>query len=339
MRVFLTGGTGFIGKPLVQALRRRNWQVIALVRRPDSPEASVIASLGAQLAHGDVTNRESMCEAMRGADIVIHNAGSYEFGLTPEAARHMQVINVDGTKNVLGLALELGIAKIVHVSTIVAAGRTDLEIVDEGFQRRYPATTIYEATKADAHQVALEHQRRGAPISIASPAGVVGPGDHSSLGYLARMYVRGYGLPLMPMGRRATVHVDDCAEAIALTAEKGKIAENYILSGGVMSYQEMFETWKTTPGGPKFMLYLPRPIGEIGCGLMEPLQRLLHLPNVLSREVFTTGSVNWCYSGAKAERELGLHFRDAQQAWLDTLEGERQRAQAGKSWRNLKSSV
>lgn len=339
MRVFLTGGTGFIGKPLVQALRRRNWQVIALVRRPDSPEARAIASLGVQLVHGNVTNRESMREAMRGADIVIHNAGAYEYGLTPEATRQMQVINVDGTRNVLDLALELGVAKIVHVSTIVAAGRTDQQIVDESFERRYPASTTYEATKADAHQIALEYQRQGAPISIASPAGVVGPGDHSSLGYLARMYVRGYGLPLMPTGRRATVHVDDCAEAIALTAEKGKTGENYILSGGVMSYREMFETWKAAPGGPKFMLYLPRMIGEIGCGPMEPLQRLLRLPNVLSREVFTVGSVNWCYSGAKAERELGVHFRDARQAWLDTLEGERQQAQAGKSWRNLESSV
>lgn len=335
MRAFLTGGTGFIGKPLVQALRRRNWDVIALVRRPEGPEARAIGNLGAQLLRGDITDRESMREAMRGADIVIHNAGAYELGLTPETARQMQMINVDGTRNVLGLALELGIAKIVHVSTIVAAGRTDLEIVDETFERRYPTTTIYETTKAEAHQIALEYQRRGAAISIASPAGVVGPGDHSSLGYVARMYVRGYGLPLMPIGRRATVHVDDCAEAIALTAEKGKIGENYILSGGVMSYQEMFETWKATPGGPKFMLYLPRAIGEIGCGLMEPLQRLLRLPNVVSREVFTIGSINWCYSGAKAERELEMRFRSAQQAWLDTLEAERQRVGLGKSWRDL----
>lgn len=83
------------------------------------------------------------------------------------------------------------------------------------------------------------------------------------------------------------------------------------------------------------MLYLPRQIGELGCQMMEPLQRLMHLPNVLSKEVFAAASVNWCYSGAKAERELGVRFRDPRQAWLDTLEGERQRAQAGKSWRNL----
>ncbi len=335
MRVFLSGGTGFIGKPLVQALRQRNWDVIALVRHPDSPQARMIGSLGAQLFRGDVTNRESMREAMNGADIVIHNAGLYEMGLTPETARLMQAINVDGTRNVLGLALELGIAKTVYVSTMAALGPTDQQVVDETFERRYPTISIYEATKTEAHEIACQYQRQGAPLSIASPAGVVGPGDHSSLGYLARMFVRGYGLPLMSMGQRATVHVDDCAQAIALTAEQGQINENYILSGGVLSYREMFEIWKTTSGGPKFMLYLPRQIGELGCQMMEPLQRLMHLPNVLSKEVFAAASVNWCYSGAKAERELGVRFRDPRQAWLDTLEGERQRAQAGKSWRNL----
>jgi dihydroflavonol-4-reductase len=335
MRVFLTGGTGFIGKSLVQALRQRNWEVTALVRHPDSSQAQAIGHLGVKLAKGDVTDRESMKNSMQGFDIVIHNAGCYEYGLTPEGARQMQVVNVDGTRNVLGLALELGVGKIVHVSTIAALGFTGQQLEDESYKRQQPTTSVYEATKTQAHEVAREYQRQGAPVVIASPAGVVGPGDHSSLGYLARMYVRGYGLPLMPVGQRATVYLDDCAEAIALSAEKGKVGENYILSGGVLSFHEMFEAWKTTAGGPKFTVFLPKIVGELGCGLFEPLQRLFHLPNVLSREVFTSGSLNWCYSGAKAERELNMRFRDGRQAWLDTLEVERQRAKAGKNWRNL----
>lgn len=335
MRIFLTGGTGFIGKSLIQALRQRNWEVTALVRRVDSPQAQAIAGLGVQLLAGDVTNRESMHDAMQGADIVIHNAGWYEYGLTPESAQRMQVINVDGTRNVLSLALEIGVGKIVHVSTIAALGFTGERLEDESFERQQPTTSVYETTKTQAHEIACQYQRQGAPVVIASPAVVVGPGDHSSLGYLARMYVRGYGLPLMSMGQRATVHLDDCAQAIALIAEKGKVGENYILSGGILSSREMFEAWKTTAGGPKFAIYLPKIVGELGCGMFEPLQRLFHLPNVLSKEVFTSGSLNWCYSGAKAERELNMHFRDGRQAWLDTLEVERQRAKAGKNWRNL----
>jgi nucleoside-diphosphate-sugar epimerase len=75
MRVFLTGGTGFIGQPLTAALRARNWDVTALVRKPDAAPARALVALGVTLAPGDVTERDSMRASMTGADLVIHNAG------------------------------------------------------------------------------------------------------------------------------------------------------------------------------------------------------------------------------------------------------------------------
>ena len=60
MKIFLTGGTGFIGQALTKSLLRRGWSVTALVRKPDSPQAQVLSIMGAQLATGDVTERESM---------------------------------------------------------------------------------------------------------------------------------------------------------------------------------------------------------------------------------------------------------------------------------------
>jgi uncharacterized protein YbjT (DUF2867 family) len=80
MKVFLTGGTGFIGQPLTRALVQRGWEVVALVRRPDSPEAHTIEAIGARLVRGDVTNRESIGEGMTGADVVIHNAAGTSWG-------------------------------------------------------------------------------------------------------------------------------------------------------------------------------------------------------------------------------------------------------------------
>ena len=65
MQIFLTGGTGFIGRCLTQALLRRGWSVTALVRKPSSLQAQALSKLGAQLATGDVLERESMREACR----------------------------------------------------------------------------------------------------------------------------------------------------------------------------------------------------------------------------------------------------------------------------------
>jgi nucleoside-diphosphate-sugar epimerase len=89
MRVFLTGGTGFIGQALACVIRKRGWQLDALVRRPDSAPALYLASLGATLVTGDVTERESMRAAINRADLVIHNAGIYQWrrrGVAPAYA-------------------------------------------------------------------------------------------------------------------------------------------------------------------------------------------------------------------------------------------------------------
>lgn len=96
MKVFLTGGTGFLGQPLTRTLIQRGWEVTALVRRPDSAEAKTIQVIGAQLVLGDITDCESMREAMRGADVVIHCAGWYEFGITRQAQDTMRAVNVQG---------------------------------------------------------------------------------------------------------------------------------------------------------------------------------------------------------------------------------------------------
>ena len=100
MHVFLTGGTGFIGIPLVGALRQRGWSVTALVRDQQSRAAQSLVQLGATLAPGDITDRESMRAPMTGADLVIHNAAWYEVGIGGGGAdRRMQTINVEGTRN------------------------------------------------------------------------------------------------------------------------------------------------------------------------------------------------------------------------------------------------
>jgi len=336
MRVFLTGGTGFIGQPLTRALLQRGWEVVALVRRLDSAGAKTIQAMGAQLVQGDITNRDSMREAMTGANAVIHNAGWYKFGITKQEQNLMRAINVQGTENTLELAVELGIPKIVYVSTILVFGATGDVVADETFQRRVPPQSYYEQTKTEAHELAVKLQQRGAPIVIACPAGVIGPGDHSGLGYLVRMYVRGMLPPVLwaANGRRAHVYVDDAAEAIVRCVEYGRVGEAYILSNGIMRHQDMFNFWKQTPGGFKTTLFwMPDSLAMLFNQVAELFERLLGLPIIFSREFALAAFASWQFSAAKAERELGMHFRSLEQAWLDTLEAERTIAQKKKTRR------
>jgi nucleoside-diphosphate-sugar epimerase len=324
MRIFLTGGTGFIGQALTKRLLARGWQVVALVRKPESPQASTLAKMGAQCATGDVTDRESMRAPMKGADIVLHNAGHYEFGVDKAGSQRMQAVNVTGTENVLGLAQELGIPRTVYVSTVLAFGDTGPEMRDETFTRQAPCRSAYERTKTDAHRVALRFQQSGLPLIIACPNAVIGPNDHSVWGYFVRMYINRV---MPPMAWAADtifgcVEVDDLAEGIALAAEKGRLGETYALSGEFRSFRDHMALWTTRPGAFRAAFWLPASAAALAFAPLEPLQRSFGLPAFISRETVAAGATNMYLSAEKAKRELGWTHRSAEAAWNATIDGE-----------------
>ena len=323
MKVFLTGGTGFIGGPLTQSLIARGWNIVALVRNPDGPQALALTRLGVQCVAGDVTDRESMRADMKGADIVVHNAGWYEFGVTANVGKLMHAINVIGTDNVLSLALELGIPRSVYVSSTIFWGETGSEVCDETWQRQKPYQSYYEQTKAEAHKIALGYQQRGLPLIIVCPNAVVGPNDHSVYGYFLRMYLNHILTPFAwaPDVMTSRVYVNDVGEGIALAAEKGRIGETYILAGEPNSQREMIESWMTRPGGFKVRFYIPNWLAKMLFAPLEPLQRLIGLPAAVSREsVSANFSMN--FSSTKAQRELGWTYVPAREMWLGILDRE-----------------
>ena len=339
MKIFLTGGTGFIGRPLTRCLIARGWNIVALVLKSESKQAGALTSIGAQCFAGDITDRESMRAGMKGADIVVHNAGMYELGVTGDRRKLMQAINVSGTDNVLSLALELGIPRSVYVSSAVVWGETGTGACDETYQRQKPYNSYYEQTKTEAHEIAQQYRRRGLPLIIVCPNGVVGPNDHSSYGYFLRMYLNHL---LMPYGWapdiiNSLVHVNDVAEGIALAAEKGQIGETYILAGEPISRREMVDIWMKKPGGFKIGFYVPKWLAKVLFAPVEPLERLSGLPAAVSSET-VSASVSMNYSGEKAKRELGWTYLPAREMWFGIIDRELELL-AGRKKRDLMSRL
>lgn len=324
MKVFLTGGTGFIGHSLVKALLARDWNVTVLVRKPNSPQARALSMMGAQLAVGDVTERESMRMAMNGANIVVHNAGHYEFGLDKAGKQRMHAINIAGTDNVLGLAHELSIPRTVYVSSVVAFGETGTDARDETFTRRAPCRTTYEQSKTDAHEIALRHQQLGLPLIIVCPHAVIGANDHSSWGYFLRLYINHIMPPIgwSPNAIHALVYRDDLAEGITLAAEAGRIGEMYFLSGEARTFREHLNYWTKKPGALRPLIWLPASLAALCFAPLEPLQRMLGLSAFISRETVVAAATNLYYSNEKAKREFGWTHRSAAAMWSATIDGE-----------------
>src|SRR3954451_10064168 len=211
MKVFLTGGTGFIGGEAVRQLRERGDEVVCLVRNP--AKAAKLIELGCELASGDLGDEAAIRQGMEGCDAVVHAAAIYEVGIPASQREAMKEANVGGTERVLGAALEAKVPKVVHVSTVGVFGNTGGRIVDESYE--HPAvdfTSCYEQTKWEAHQVAKRLIGEGLPCVIVQPGGVYGPGDTSSIGELLNQFLGGR-MPLLPFPELGLclAHVEDVA--------------------------------------------------------------------------------------------------------------------------------
>jgi nucleoside-diphosphate-sugar epimerase len=333
MRVLITGGTGFIGRPLVRGALRRGWDVTVLTRRPHSPEARDLASEGGRLVVGELTDRASLKAAFEVTrpQLVFHNAGWYELGIPARDRRRMWSVNVEGTENVLSLAAEEAVGRVVYTSSTTALGDTGGVMADESFERKTPALSYYEQTKTEAHAIALRHQRANEPVVIACPAQAVAPGDHSPFGVLARLFVRRRLPPLSwaPAGAFTFGHVEDVAEAIVLAGEKGRSGATYFVAGTPLTNLELMRVWGEATGLRPPFIWLPRPLAMAQASLAAPLLRAAGQTAFLSPEVVRSSYVSFRYSSQKAILELGASFRPADTTWAETLREEMRRARPG----------
>jgi nucleoside-diphosphate-sugar epimerase len=333
MRVLITGGTGFIGRPLVRGALRRGWEVTILTRRPHSPEARELAGEGARLVVGDLADRASLRAAFEVShpEIVFHNAGWYELGIPARARRRRWSVNVEGTETVLSLAAEAVVKRVVYTSSTTALGDTGGITADESFERKAPMLSYYERTKTEAHAIALRHQRANEPVVIACPAQAVAPGDHSPFGVLARLFVRRRLPPFTwaPEGAFTFGHVEDVAEAIVLAGEKGRSGATYFVAGTQLSNVELMRVWGEATGLKPPFVWLPRPLAMAQASLAAPLLRAVGQTAFLSPEVVRSSYVSFRYSSQRAIRELGASFRPAETTWAETLREEMRRTRAG----------
>jgi dihydroflavonol-4-reductase len=326
MRVLISGGTGFIGKQLTHKALQRGWDVTLIVRKPDSQAARDLAGQGANLVLGDVTDRTALDAAFSVArpDMFFHNAGWYELGISRGLRRRMWAVNVEGTENALTLAASHGVPKSIYTSSTTALGDTGGNVADESFTRVAEPLSYYEYTKSEAHTVALRHQAAGESVVVACPAQVIGPGDHSAFGQLARLFLRGL-LPPVTWGAESWFtfgHVEDVAEALVLAGENGKIGEIYFIGGKAITSRMMMDVWGDAANRRPPFIWLPRSIALAQAALIAPLLRLAGKSAFISPEVVRSSFVSFRYSSAKAEAQLGAQFHSAEQAWSDTIEAE-----------------
>ena len=320
MKYFVTGATGFVGGRLTRQLAAAGHKVIALVRSPS--KADDLAKRGVHLIAGDVTDRDSMRAPMRDVDGVFHVAGWYKIGVRD--TRPGRATNVDGTRNVLELMRELGVAKGVYTSTLAVNSDTHGVLVDESYRYHGPHLSEYDRTKALAHDVAETFARRGLPLVIVQPGLIYGPGDAGPSHDLLVNYLK-RKLPVVP--RRTAfcwAHVDDIANGHLRAMELGRAGENYYVCGPPHTLVDALAIAERLTGVPAPRVTVAPALLKAMSTLMRPIERVVPVPaNYSSEYLRVSAGVTYIGSNAKARATLGWIPRDLETGLAETLEHEK----------------
>ena len=320
MRVFVTGGAGFIGRAVVRQLRARGDAVTAAVRDP--ARASSIDALGAHLVQTDLGTVAGVRDAMRGCDAVIHLAASYRVGITPSERPAMYEANVGAMARVLDAAIGLAIPRIVAVTTVNVFGNTNGQLVNETY-RRDPADgflSYYDETKYLAHRLAEARIADGAAVMIAMPGVTYGPGDHTPIGAQLKAAFDGT-LRMITGGDMgiSAVFVDDLAGGILAVLDRGRIGESYVLSGECLTLEDAIGVVAQAAGRRPPRFHVSTALLRVA----EPLAQLALRVGVLRYDLAETlrasDDVTYWATHGKATAELGYHSRPLSQGAADAF--------------------
>jgi farnesol dehydrogenase len=307
MRVFITGGTGFIGSRLTEKLISQNHDVTLLVRNPSA--AAFNGNDKVTMIKGDLFNNAVLLEGMKDCDWVFHMAAYAKPSYKDPSI--VTGINVDGTVNVFEAALESNVKKVVFTSTGGTMSYShDGKSVDESTNPDPELQTLYEKTKAEAEKIALDFSKKGLAIVTVNPTRVYGPGkltESNSMTKIIRLYISGLWRIIPGDGKSIGnyVFIDDVVEGHILAARYGKSGERYILGGENHSFRELFDIIGETAGKRRILVNLP-------AGLMKGIIKLFNFISKISGSApaITMDWLdkylnNWIMSSDKAIKELG----------------------------------
>ncbi len=325
MKVFVTGGSGFIGQRIVDQLVKRGDEVVCLQHKKgiDRP--------GITTVQGDLLRKETLA-SMRGCDAVIANAAIYEFGPSRSVRKTMRDINVTGTKNTLDAALELGIPKIVYTSTVAVLGDTTpygVATEENIAGYAYPCLALYNITKREAHLYAQQLvDQKQAPIVLAMPSVVFGEGDHSAVGDFFQDLAAGTALGLPKLNIKYNFnYVGDVAAGILLCLDKGKPGPYFIAGPEANNLNPTDFYVRAAELGS-----LPVPKRRVSLGLLRVAEILYRLKGALTNkhqkvnaETLDGFKLNWQVTNAKAVRELGYTTRPLDEGIRLTIEWYKQK--------------
>ena len=237
--ILITGGTGFLGAYIIKELVQQGYQVRALKRSRDLPSfipSSIFEKV--EWVEGDILDVVSLEDAMEGIDTVIHAAAVVSFD--PGKKRTLFNVNIEGTANVVNIALEKNVRRFVYISSVAALGRTakETKVTEEKKWSKSKSNTHYAISKYFAEMEVWRAMGEGMEVMILNPSTILGYGDwnSSSCEIFKTVYNQ---FPWYTEGVNGFVDVEDVAKATVALMKSPVSNERFIVSGENLPFRQL----------------------------------------------------------------------------------------------------
>ena len=318
----VTGATGHVGSILLSALQQRGEHVRALVR----PGSNVDVHSDVEICEGDIRNRESL--------IPFFDRGNYDYvslvhcaALITIASKHnpeVWNINVHGTNNVMSLARDTGVERIVYVSSVHAIPEKPANETITEVSSFSPSLVHgqYAKSKAAAAQIVMDYAKAGLNVSVVHPSGIIGPGDTRSRNHMIRT-IQAMAEGKISVGLQGGydfVDSRDVAAGIIGCEEKGRPGECYILNGHYIGVLELVNTIRRLQGKKTTRFEAPHTAAKLIAPAAEWVSRVFtrEAPLLTPYSVYTLHT-NGRFSHEKATREFDYRPRPMEESIRDSL--------------------
>lgn len=306
MRVFITGATGFVGAHVARTYAAQGASLRLLTRKTSRLDG--LAGLDAETVVGDLREPEKLRQALEGCDALVHVAADYR--LWVRDPREMYAANIDGTRELLRIAREAGVERVVYTSSVATMGfKSDGSIVNEDT----PVTIDdmighYKRSKFLGEQEAIKAARAGQHVMILNPTTPIGPGDWKPtptgriiVDFLNRKF------PAYVDTGLNLVDVDEVARMHVVALDRGTPGERYILGGENLTLKQILDRMSAITGLPSPTVKVPHTVAMAFAFFDETVTGKIRGKEPRATvEAVRMGKKMMFASSAKAERDLGF---------------------------------
>jgi dihydroflavonol-4-reductase len=320
VRVFITGATGFVGGHVARAYASEGATLRLLTRQTSRLDS--LSGIDADTVVGDLREPEKLRSALEGCEALVHVAADYRLWVRDPA--QMYAANVDGTRELLKIAREVGIQRVVYTSSVATMGfKSDGSIVNEDTPVSLgDMIGPYKRSKFLGEQEAIRAAQAGQHVMILNPTTPIGPGDAKPtptgriiVDFLNKKFPAyvDTGLNLVDVVEVARMHV------VAL--EQGTPGERYILGGENLTLKQILDRMSSITGLPSPTMKVPHGVAMAFAFFDENFTgRLLGKEPRATVEAVRMGKKTMFASSAKAERELGFKVLPVYQAMRSAID-------------------